>query len=245
MRTVFVWLMEILVGLVMGAGVTFAFLFLRDRVPQTIRERARALWRLVCAPFTASSTDPRTGDTLSAGERWSWRTQLVMRRWPFLLIVNVAVTIVWTVVDPIWYHTPADIVNYLLSLLAIDIEGLTAMALINQTVRDAIVNRAVRRMEEQNVRMEREHGEMLAAQSRQIAAIYALLNADLAARVGPMKAGGIVPAKSVPVVGGDNFQEVIVPPPAAPRRSLPSVLADQQQTTPKAPRKRVSERAKP
>lgn len=141
----------------------------------TPRERMRALWRLVSAPFTASAVDARTGDTLTAGEKWSWRAQLVMRRWPFLLAINIAVAVVWTVVDPIWRHSPADTVNYLLSLLAIDIEGLTAMALIMQTLRDAVINRAVRRMADQNLRMETAHGEQLTRLSAQVVALTALV----------------------------------------------------------------------
>lgn len=164
----------------------------------SIGERVRALWHLVSAPFTASVVDERTGDTLTAGEKWSWRAQLVMRRWPFLLLINVAVAVVWTVVDPIWLHSPADTVNYLLSLLAIDIEGLTAMALIQQCLRDAVINRAVRTMADQNLRMETAHGAQLTAleakldaQGRQLAALYDVLHADYAARMqqGAQQAG--------------------------------------------------------
>ena len=112
----------------------------------------------VRAVFSAT-TDPLTGDHLTAGEHVSWAIQHRMRRWSFLGIITGATLVCWATRNPTvltWWNLAA-------SYGALVIEGITAMALINQTMRDAVVSRSVRAMEEQNLRMEQEHGEMLAA----------------------------------------------------------------------------------
>lgn len=88
--------------------------------------------------------DPITGDELTTGEWVSLQLQGVLRRWWFLFGINLAVLLVWVVVDPIWHHSPADITNYLLSLLAIDIEGVVGMFFFRQSIRDAKVIREIR-----------------------------------------------------------------------------------------------------
>lgn len=85
--------------------------------------------------------DPRTGDTLSDGEWVSWQFQHVLRRWPFLIATQVITLVCWIAgafipLVLVWWNVGA-------SDLAIIIEGITAMALINQTIRDAVVNRSI------------------------------------------------------------------------------------------------------
>ncbi len=88
--------------------------------------------------------DPVTGDTLTLGEHISWMIQSIIRRWLFLGIITALTVYVWIVADPIWQHPLTDQWNLWASWLAIAIEGVTAMALINQTRRDAVVIREVR-----------------------------------------------------------------------------------------------------
>ena len=119
----------------------------------------------VRAMFSAT-TDPLTGDRLTAGEHVSWAIQHRMRRWSFLGIITGATLVCWATRNPTvltWWNLAA-------SYGALVIEGITAMALINQTMRDAVVSRHTRatadrvaEMAEQTARMEREHGEQLAA----------------------------------------------------------------------------------
>ena len=119
----------------------------------TLREElttaAAHLWqavRRVRLPRLRSGVDPVTGDTLSAGEMASWRVQGVIRRWSFLGVITALTAYVWIVADPIWRHPLTDVWNLWASFLAIVIEGVTAMALINQTRRDACVIREIRAM---------------------------------------------------------------------------------------------------
>jgi len=88
--------------------------------------------------------DPVTGDTLTLGEYISWMIQGVIRKWLFLGIITALTGTVWVIADPIWRHPLTDQWNLWASYLAIIIEGVTAMALINQTRRDAVVLREVR-----------------------------------------------------------------------------------------------------
>lgn len=96
-----------------------------------------------------ASIDPTTGDHLTAGEHVSWMLQRVMRRWAFLGGITLATAACWLLGDTerTWW-------NYAASYMALVVEGITAMALINQTVRDALVTRTI-------LKMEREHGELL------------------------------------------------------------------------------------
>ena len=83
--------------------------------------------------------------------------QRVLRRWVFLGAI-VAITVVcWltnNAVVLLWWNLGA-------SLAALLIEGITAMALIAQTRRDAVVGRETRVTSRRTERMEREHGVML------------------------------------------------------------------------------------
>ena len=90
--------------------------------------------------------DPVTGDALSNGEAVSWLVQGIIRRWLFLGVLTLLTAYVWIVADPIWHHPLTDVWNLWASYLAIFIEGVTAMALINQTRRDATVIREIRRL---------------------------------------------------------------------------------------------------
>lgn len=92
--------------------------------------------------------DPVTGDELSLGEHVSWMIQAVIRRWLFLGLITAITAYVWVVADPIWQHGATDQWNLWASYLAIAIESVTAMALINQTRRDAVLIRRMVRMEE-------------------------------------------------------------------------------------------------
>lgn len=103
--------------------------------------------------------DPVTGDQLSAGERASWAVQRVMRRWLFLLGIVALTVVCWitnNAVVLLWWNLGA-------SLAALLIEGVTAMALINQTLRDAQVSRETRAISRRMERLEVEHGRALAA----------------------------------------------------------------------------------
>lgn len=87
--------------------------------------------------------DPVTGDIMTTGEWVSWKIQGVIRRWIFLGIVTALTAYVW-VADPIWRHPLTDQWNLSASYLAIAIESVTAMAIINQARRDAVVLREIR-----------------------------------------------------------------------------------------------------
>lgn len=107
-----------------------------------------------------------TGDPLSSGEYISWKIQHVMRRWAFLGAITAITALCWLTNNMVvltWWNLGA-------SYLAIVIEGITAMALINQTLRDAVVSREVRRLTEQQAaslskmaQLEERHEIMLAA----------------------------------------------------------------------------------
>lgn len=119
----------------------------------TLRGELAAAWvhliravKHLSLPHLHSGVDPVTGDTLTAGEMASWRVQGVIRRWTFLGIISALTAYVWVIADPIWRHPLTDVWNLWASFLAIVIEGVTAMALINQTRRDACVIREIRAM---------------------------------------------------------------------------------------------------
>lgn len=106
----------------------------------------RGLW----ARLAAGSTDPVTGDHLTTSEHASWMVQRVMRRWSFLGLITVITIICWSLNDTVrlWW-------NYAASWGALAIEGITAMALINQTRRDARVLRDVRDIAQRTERIAR------------------------------------------------------------------------------------------
>lgn len=109
---------------------------------------SRALGRLRAAFHEAD--DPLTGDHLSAGEHVSWTIQHAMRRWSFLGAITLLTLLCWATRNPdvlAWW-------NYAASFMALVIESIVGMAMFNQTIRDALVTRAV-------LRMEKEHGEKL------------------------------------------------------------------------------------
>ena len=120
----------------------------------------------------STHTDPMTGDTLTTGEWISWKVQHVMRRWAFLGVIVLLTVACWLMNDTVrtWW-------NYAASLAALLIEGITAMALINQTLRDAHVSRETRATSQRTERMERAHGDMLRTITHQQLAVLMLLAA--------------------------------------------------------------------
>lgn len=136
-----------------------------------------------------SGVDPVTGDMLTAGERVSWMVQRVMRRWLFLGVMTLLTLYVWVVADPIWRHPLTDVWNLSASYLAIVIEGVTAMALINQTRRDAVVVRSILRLEEQNARRDVEQTRQLAEIRADVAAVRAALGGGASPRLRDAKTG--------------------------------------------------------
>lgn len=122
--------------------------------------------------------DPLTGDHLTRGEHAAWMAQRVIRRWSFLALVTLVTLACWALGTRIpgvllWWNLAA-------SFAAVVIEGITAMALINQTLRDALVSRQNRTMAEQNVRMERDHGEQLSALNAKVDQLLATMPAQAA-----------------------------------------------------------------
>lgn len=97
--------------------------------------------------------DPVTGDELTLGEYVSWMIQGVIRRWAFVGIFTLVTAYIWFFADPIWRHDPTDMWNLSASYLAIFIEGVTAMAIINQAKRDAVVLRQIRDLTQQVKKM--------------------------------------------------------------------------------------------
>lgn len=110
--------------------------------------------------------DPVTGDRLTAGERVSWGIQRLIRRWAFIGAVQLITAICWLI--GVWHPEVLTWWNLAASDFAIIMEFLIGIAMLGQTVRDALVSRAVRRMEQ-------EHGEQLRVQGQQIAELHALL----------------------------------------------------------------------
>lgn len=106
--------------------------------------------------FLRPQPDPVTGDRLPLSERASWTVQAVIRRWSFLGIISLLTGYVWFFADPIWRHPVTDQWNLMASYAAIFIEGVTAMALINQTRRDALVIREIRRLVQRIERLSEE-----------------------------------------------------------------------------------------
>lgn len=101
--------------------------------------------------------DPVTGDKLNPGEQASWWIQHRMRRWSFLGIITFITVVCWAtrnVTVLTWWNLAA-------SYGALVIEGVTAMALIQQTLRDAVVSRETRATSKRVEKMEQEHGAML------------------------------------------------------------------------------------
>lgn len=108
-----------------------------------------ALGKTLGEALSERYVDPVTGDALGLGEVASWHVQGVMRRWTFLLALSALTALVWVILDPIWRHPPTEQWNLWASYLAIMIEGVTAMALINQSRRDAVVIREIRALAQQ------------------------------------------------------------------------------------------------
>jgi hypothetical protein len=141
-------------------------------------------WKLL-----GGSVDPVTGDKLSAGERVSWMIQRVIRRWAFIGVLQLvtAACFVWGVRTPdvlVWWNLGA-------SDFAIIMEFLIGMALFGQGLRDAVVSRAVERME-------RAHGEQLASLLSEVTA--------LRAEVGALRVKGAGKANSKSVMSAPKQQ---------------------------------------
>lgn len=99
-----------------------------------------------------AAIDPVTGDKLTASEQVSWTIQRIIRRWAFLGVLQLLTVICW-----IWgLYNPNVLVWWNLSAsdFAIIMEFLIGVAMLGQTLRDALVSRTV-------LKMEREHGAML------------------------------------------------------------------------------------
>lgn len=123
-------------------------------------------------------TDPVTGDPLTAGEKFSWVMQAIIRRWAFIGVITVITIVVWSLniaVGLTWWNLGA-------SYLALLIESTVGIAMFSQTRRDAVIIRHLRdvidtqaavgeqraRADEKRdamfelvQRMEAEHGEMI------------------------------------------------------------------------------------
>jgi hypothetical protein len=137
-------------------------------------------WKLL-----GESVDPVTGDKLSAGERVSWMIQRVIRRWAFIGVLQLitAACFVWGVRNPdvlVWWNLGA-------SDFAIIMEFLVGMAFFGQGLRDAVVSRAVERME-------RAHGEQLASLLSEVGALRAEVGALRGERAGKANSTSVMSA---------------------------------------------------
>lgn len=103
----------------------------------------RHRWRFTLAQQEERERE-RQSERLPLGEQASWAVQRVIRNWAFLGVFTAFTLWVWVFLDPIWRHPITDQWNLWASYMAIFIEGVTAMALINQTRRDALVIREIR-----------------------------------------------------------------------------------------------------
>ena len=84
--------------------------------------------------------DPMTGDMLTTGEYISWLIQGLIRRWTFLIILTMVTILVWSTDNT----TALTWWNLCASYLAIVIESIVGLSMMQQTKRDAVVMREVR-----------------------------------------------------------------------------------------------------
>jgi len=101
----------------------------------------RVPWARAGAPHFASErrsfVDPVTGDRLTLSEEISWLLQVhVLRRWSFLLAFTVISAGAWALGSVTQFDW-----NYLMSWLAVMIEGTVALALFGAMRRDQVVIR--------------------------------------------------------------------------------------------------------
>lgn len=141
-------LRTILLNLIGAGALRLVSLGLAAARMRLVRPRRSGRSRRDETPYT----DPVTGDKLTRGEWVSWGVQRVMRRWAFLGAITLVTVICWATRNDgvlLWWNLCA-------SYAALVIEGITAMALINQTLRDARVSRETRSLVREELRDVRE-----------------------------------------------------------------------------------------
>lgn len=97
-------------------------------------------------PLHKTYSDPVTGDPLTAGEKFSWAMQSIIRRWAFIGAITLITIVVWSInvaVGLTWWNLGA-------SYLALLIESTVGIAMFSQGRRDSVIIRRIDRNEETN-----------------------------------------------------------------------------------------------